>query len=302
MILFDLGRQVAAVLDFDEPAAQDPAAHRSADLVRAPSLSTSSTSGAASCGSPTRCGYPAALNASACKLGQGLVGAAVATPAATRRQRRRRPIRADIAVVPGMASEIVVPLIHKSTADRRRSISCSREPRITSRRTTSPVLRQVAAHVAVVIVNARLFEQSRQDAEALETLAEIGNMEVASVLDLDQLFARIAQLTKRLIDDRTFGIRLLNEAGELEIKLAPPVRRAVRFAVRQARRGPRRLRRAPSRAGAVADVSQDPRYIEVVADVRSELVIPMLIKDRCIGVVDLESPDSMPSTRRTSRS
>ena len=41
----------------------------------------------------------------------------------------------------------------------------------------------------------------------------------------------------------------------------------------------------------VPDVSQDPRYIELVPDVRSELVIPMLLKDRCIGVVDLESPE-----------
>ena len=41
----------------------------------------------------------------------------------------------------------------------------------------------------------------------------------------------------------------------------------------------------------VPDVSQDPRYINLVPDVRSELAIPMLLKDRCIGVVDLESPE-----------
>jgi sigma-B regulation protein RsbU (phosphoserine phosphatase) len=41
----------------------------------------------------------------------------------------------------------------------------------------------------------------------------------------------------------------------------------------------------------VSDVSKDPRYINLVEDVRSELVIPMLIKDRCIGVFDLESPE-----------
>ena len=39
------------------------------------------------------------------------------------------------------------------------------------------------------------------------------------------------------------------------------------------------------------DVSQDPRYIKLVDDVRSELVIPLLSKDRCIGVFDLESPE-----------
>ena len=48
----------------------------------------------------------------------------------------------------------------------------------------------------------------------------------------------------------------------------------------------------------VADVSQDPRYIKVVPDVRSELAIPMLLKDRCIGVVDLESPELDAFTKR----
>jgi sigma-B regulation protein RsbU (phosphoserine phosphatase) len=48
----------------------------------------------------------------------------------------------------------------------------------------------------------------------------------------------------------------------------------------------------------VSDVSQDPRYIRIVPDVRSELAIPMLIKDRCIGVVDLESPELDAFTKR----
>ena len=33
------------------------------------------------------------------------------------------------------------------------------------------------------------------------------------------------------------------------------------------------------------------RYINLVTDARSELVIPLLVKDRCIGVFDLESPE-----------
>jgi sigma-B regulation protein RsbU (phosphoserine phosphatase) len=41
----------------------------------------------------------------------------------------------------------------------------------------------------------------------------------------------------------------------------------------------------------VSDVSKDPRYVNLVPDARSELVIPMLIKERCIGVFDLESPE-----------
>jgi len=41
----------------------------------------------------------------------------------------------------------------------------------------------------------------------------------------------------------------------------------------------------------VPDVTKDPRYIEVAKDIRSELVIPLMLKDRCIGVFDLESPE-----------
>jgi hypothetical protein len=38
----------------------------------------------------------------------------------------------------------------------------------------------------------------------------------------------------------------------------------------------------------VPDVSIDPRYIKVVDDARSELVIPLMLQDRCVGVFDLE--------------
>ena len=152
------------------------------------------------------------------------------------------------------------------------------------------ILRQFAAHVAVALVNARLFETSRRDADAFETLAEIGR-EVASVLELDELLARIAQLTKRVIDYRTFGILILNEDNELEMKLAVQYGEKVevpRVKLGEGLVGYAALHREPV---LVADVSQDPRYIRVVPDVRSELAIPLLIKDRCIGVVDLESPE-----------
>ena len=194
-----------------------------------------------------------------------------------------------------MASEIVVPLLHKSKPIGALNLLSRNTDHFSGNDVA--VLRQIAAHVAIALVNARLFEQSRLDAEALETLAEIGR-EVASVLDLDQLFARIAQLTKRVIDYRTFGILLLNEDGELEIKIAlhfGEKRDVPRVRLGEGIVGYAALHRE---AVLVSDVSQDPRYIRVVSDVRSELAIPMLIKDRCIGVVDLESPELDAFTKR----
>ena len=39
----------------------------------------------------------------------------------------------------------------------------------------------------------------------------------------------------------------------------------------------------------MGDVREDPRYIAVEADVRSELVMPLVFKGRVVGVFDLES-------------
>ena len=38
----------------------------------------------------------------------------------------------------------------------------------------------------------------------------------------------------------------------------------------------------------VPDVTKDPRYIEANPETRSELVVPLIYKDKVIGVLDLE--------------
>ena len=284
--LFDLGRQVTAVLDLDELLAKIPILI--GRLISFEALAVYLLDERRSeLRAAYTVGYPPSDDPPRLALGDGLVGAAVAS---------QQPLVVNdlgsdpryVEFVPGMASEIVVPLLHKSKPIGALNL-LSRGANHFGRNDVV-VLRQIAAHVAIALVNARLYEQSRLDAEALETLAEIGR-EVASVLDLDQLFARIAQLTKRVIDYRTFGILLLNEEGELEIKIAlhfGEKRDLPRVRLGEGIVGYAALHRE---AVLVSDVSQDPRYIRVVPDVRSELAIPLLIKDRCIGVVDLESPE-----------
>jgi sigma-B regulation protein RsbU (phosphoserine phosphatase) len=116
--------------------------------------------------------------------------------------------------------------------------------------------------------------------------------EFGSILNLDELLTRIAQLTRRVIDYRTFGILLVNEeANELEMKVA--VRYGDTVAVPRVKLGVGLVGYAAlhKRPVLVPDVENDPRYIRVVDDARSELVIPLMLKDRCIGVFDLESPE-----------
>jgi sigma-B regulation protein RsbU (phosphoserine phosphatase) len=234
-------------------------------------------------------GYPESVAGHEMPATDGLIGRVVAS---------ERPLVVGdvltdpgyVSVVPDMRSTLVVPLLQKSKCIGVLNV-LSREADQYSERDVA-ILRQFAAHVATALVNARLFAQERQDAEAFETLAEISR-EVASLLDLDVLLPRVAQLARRLVQYRTFGILLLNDATqELEIKVAvkygetvddlPKVKLGVGIV------GEAASSRQPQM---VPDVSQDPRYIKVVDDVRSELAVPMLLKDRCIGVIDLESPE-----------
>jgi len=286
--LFDLGREVMSVLDLEELLAKIP--QLIARLTRFNAFSVYLLDESRQeLRIAYAVGYPEGV-ASNLRLavGEGVVGAAV---------EEGRPILVnDIRLEPryrgplrNMLSQLAVPMRRKGKVIGALNLLNESAGAFTTQ--DEALLRQFGAHVAVAIENARLFKSERQYVDTLETLAEIGR-EMSSILDLDVLLTRIAGLTKRLIDYRTFGILLLNEdTQELEIK----------FAVRYGDDAtPKSLKLGEGLVGwaalhkeplLIADVSKDPRYIDLVPDVRSELVIPMLMKDRCVGVFDLESPE-----------
>lgn len=223
------------------------------------------------------------------QVGQGIVGTAVA---------EQRPILLNdvdsdpryLAVVPGARSQLVVPLRNKGKVIGALNLLSDELGAFTER--DEWILRQFGAHVAQGIATARLFESEREYAETLETLAEIGR-EMTSILDPDELLTRLAHLLKRVIDYRIFGILLLDDdSGMLEMKVA------IKYGDDPAAMDPIKLGEGLVGYAAlhkevvlVPDVLKDPRYIHAVPGVRSELVVPLMLKDRCIGVFDLESPE-----------
>ncbi len=191
--------------------------------------------------------------------------------------------------MPGSKAELVVPLRRKGRVIGALNLLSNEPGQFT--KADESILRQFGAHVAIAIENARLFEQAREYTSTLETLAEIGR-EFGAILNLDELLTGIANLTRRVIDYRTFGILLVNEeTNELEMKVA--VRYGDKISLPRVKLGHGLVGYAAlhGKPVLVPDVSTDPRYIKVVDDARSELVIPLMLKDRCIGVFDLESPE-----------
>jgi sigma-B regulation protein RsbU (phosphoserine phosphatase) len=286
--LFELGREVTSVLDLEELLAKIPQL-----IARLTRFSAFSVYLLDEQRQDLRIayavGYPEEVwSTLRLPLGEGVVGAAVqeGRPILVndirREPRYKGPLR-------NMLSQLAVPMRRKGKVIGALNLLNEVEGAFTAQ--DEALLRQFGAHVAVALENARLFKSERHYVDTLETLAEIGR-EMSSILDLDALLTRIASLTKRLIDYRTFGILLLDEAtNDLEMKLA--VRYGKGAESKHVRLGEglvgwAALHKEPV---LVADVSQDPRYINLVDDARSELVIPMLIKDRCLGVFDLESPE-----------
>src|SRR5271155_1738986 len=129
----------------------------------------------------------------------------------------------------------------------------------------------------------------------LQTKVEPLLLEVADVvnttLDLDTTLRRVAELVRKVIYYKIFAILLLNEKTQelrfrFQVGYTREVAERLKIKVGEGVTGIAAQRRE---AILVADVSQDARYISAVPNVRSELAVPLIVKNRLIGVIDLES-------------
>src|SRR6266436_1121538 len=220
------------------------------------------------------------------KVGEGVTGAAA--------QRREAVLIGDvsadpryISAVPNVRSELAVPLIVKNKVIGVLDIESPQPDHFTEEH--KRLLTLIASRMAVGIENARLYTRITRQAKTLLLLNEIAR-ELTSILNLDELLKRIGELLSRLIDYQMFSILLLDSAGEklqhrfslrfqenIQLKHDIPIGKGiVGYAVEQ------------KQAILVRDVKKDPRYIETNPETRSELAVPLIYKDKVIGVLDLE--------------
>jgi len=132
--------------------------------------------------------------------------------------------------------------------------------------------------------------QAETSPEVLSTLVEIGEKANAS-LDLDEVLVQVAALIKRVVDYEIFAVLLLDKAAnQLHFRFDVGHRKEVvenwRVPVGQGITGAAAETRKPI---LVPDVRQDPRYINALDPVRSELAVPLLYKGECTGVLDIQS-------------
>src|SRR5690348_3247905 len=220
------------------------------------------------------------------KVGEGVTGVA----AQLREAVLVDDVAADpkyISAVPGVRSELAVPLIVKNRVIGVIDIESLQPNHFTEEH--KHLLTLIASRMAVGIENARLYTRISRQAKILLLLNEIAR-ELTSILNLDELLKRVGELLSRLIDFQMFSILLLDPAGEtlqhrfslrfqenIHLKNDIPVSKGiVGYAAEH------------KQAVLVKDTKKDPRYIETNPETRSELAVPLIYKDKVIGVLDLE--------------
>ncbi|HEV3329909.1 MAG TPA: SpoIIE family protein phosphatase [Bryobacteraceae bacterium] len=151
------------------------------------------------------------------------------------------------------------------------------------------LLRLIAARVSIAIDNARLFHRADRQNRTLKTLATISR-EFSSILSLNDLLGKIASTMRALINYDAFSILLVDaEAKALRHRFSIRYDQRVNIDNIPLGKGITGAAAELRDVVRVHDTTKDPRYIASHPDIRSEVAVPLLMPDRLIGVMDLES-------------
>jgi len=232
-------------------------------------------------------GHPPEVAERICiKVGQGVTGQAV--------QRREAVLVNDVTAeqnfinsAPGVRSELAVPLIAKNKVIGVLDVEAAQPGAFTEEH--KRLLTLFASRIAAGVENARLYTRVSRQARQLTLLTEISR-ELTSILNVDQLLKRVADLVTRIIHYEMFSILLLDPTGTLlqhrfSLRFKESVHLKHEIPIGQGLVGYAAQTGQPV---LVPDVCKDPRYIMANPETRSELCIPLIYKEKVIGVLDIE--------------
>jgi sigma-B regulation protein RsbU (phosphoserine phosphatase) len=219
-------------------------------------------------------------------LGEGITGSA----GATRQPILVNDVRADPRYLPALdavRSELAVPMISRRKLVGVIDIQSVRQNAFTEH--DSSLLRLLASRIVSSIDNARLYKRVVQQNRTSRMLAHLSH-EFSSILRLDELLKRIAKRLRTLIHYDAFSVLLVDrehhclrhrfsERYDERVQLDNiPIGKGITGAAAERRETIR-----------VDDTLADPRYIVSHPDIRSEVAVPLVVQDRVVGVLDLES-------------
>jgi sigma-B regulation protein RsbU (phosphoserine phosphatase) len=219
-------------------------------------------------------------------LGEGITGAA----AASRHAVVVNDVQSDPRYLPALdavRSELAVPMFARGKLVGVIDIQSTRLNAFSDGDTS--LLRLIATRVSSSIDNARLHRRVLTQNRTSRILAQLSN-EFSSILQLNELLTKIAKAIRTLINYDAFSILLVDtenrclrhrfsERYDQRVDLDNiPLGKGITGAAAQQREIIR-----------VDDILTDPRYIASHPDIRSEVAVPLIVSDRVVGLMDLES-------------
>lgn len=219
-------------------------------------------------------------------LGEGITGEA----AATRRPIAVRDVRADnryLNAVDAVRSEVAAPMMVRGKLVGVIDLEATRSNAFSEEDVALLVL--IASRVAIAIDNARLYRRAERQNRTLRALALLSR-EFSSILDIDELLSKISTTVRALIAFDAFNLFLIDEQRKLlHCRFSQRYDETVTVKNIEFGKGLTGAAAASREVIRVADVTQDPRYIASHPDIRSEVAVPLIHRDRVIGVMDFES-------------
>jgi len=222
----------------------------------------------------------------AIRLGEGITGSA----AASRQPILVEDVRKDsryLNALDAVRAELAVPMLVRGKLVGIIDLQATHLNAFSEHDQSLLVL--IATRVGIAIDNARLYRRVERQNRTLRVLAHV-SQEFSSILDIDELLTKIALTIRALINFDAFSIFLVDgERKVLNCRFSQrydqkttvnniPLGQGVTGAAFESRQVVR-----------VADVTREPRYIVSHSDVLSEVAVPLVVRDRVVGVMDLES-------------
>lgn len=157
-------------------------------------------------------------------------------------------------------------------------------------------LSSIANQIAVALQNIRQYENTRKIASDMGVVAAVG-IATSTITDSQKLLQEVVDISKKSFNLYHAHIYLLNEAGDT-LNLTAGAGEVGRQMVSEKRSIPLEreqslvARAARTREGVLAnDVTLAPDFLPnpLLPDTRSELAVPMVVADKVLGVLDVQS-------------
>jgi len=219
-------------------------------------------------------------------LGEGLTGAAAQS---------RQPVlvgsvgddKRYLSALDAVRSELAVPMLVRNKLVGVIDLQSTVEDAFTAQ--DRALLQLIASRIGSAIDNARLYRRVERQNKTQRTLTRMAQ-EFSSILNVDALLNKIAKSIRKLISYDAFMVMLVDEKEEVLKSLF-----SLRFdqrtqhdslPIQQGITGYVARNREPVLA---RDTQEDPRYVGTHPGIRSEVAVPLVVKGRVVGVLDLES-------------